>query len=251
VQSWYILLAGHWHLGTFLLSDVLSTIDATNLSLPNERTCRQGSNLVATLRRQNALTVANLSLASIHSVKDKVATEDFHFALSSAALLTEPWTVVFVRSLCRAGYILVQLVASDPNEWERAQARRRCGDCIEGLWYLGRKSDMAFLAARYLSNMLEEAIRDVITRTTAEEEGSDTLPTVSSHFDTDTSPGTDAAIPGYQQPFESLGDFPPWFADDMMGSSQPDYKLNECNVLDLELPSDVDSAALWDFSPQH
>jgi hypothetical protein len=250
VQSWYILLAGHWHLGTFLLSDLLSTIDETNLSLPNERTCRQASNLVATLRRQNALAVADLSLASIHSVKSNEASEDFHFALSQAALLTEPWTVVFVRSLSRAGYILVQIAASGPSEEERNQARRRCGDCIEGLWYLGRKSDMAFLAARYLSDMMEEAIHDTSIWTAFEEEGSDSIPTVSSQFDTNPSPETEAANTGYQQPFGSIGAFPQWSVDDLMGSCQPDNKLNECDVVNLEIPVDVDSALLWDFSLQ-
>ncbi|XP_014556069.1 hypothetical protein COCVIDRAFT_38304 [Bipolaris victoriae FI3] len=175
IQSWYILLAGHWHLGIFLLSDLLHTIDTAALSLPNERACRLAANLVATLRRQNALAVADLSLASIHSAaqseEDFAAAaaaaaggvrSEFHFALSEAALLTEPWTVVFVRSLCRAGYILVSIAAStDSTREEREQARARCGDCIEGLWYLGRKSDMAFLAARCLSNMLDDAVMEM------------------------------------------------------------------------------------------
>jgi hypothetical protein len=249
VQSWYILLAGHWHLATFLLSDLLSTIDTTNLSSQNERTLRQSSNLVATLRRQNALAVADLSLASIHSVKNKETAEDFHFALSQAALLTEPWTVVFVRSLCRAGYILVQIAASDPIEEERDHAIRRCRDCIEGLWYLGRKSDMAFLAARYLSDMLDEAIRDTSARTTMEEMGSETTP-LSSQFDTNTSPGTDAGIRAYQQPFDSIGAFPLWSDADLMGSCQPGGKMNEGDMLNLETPLNVDSALLWDFSLQ-
>lgn len=250
VQSWYILLAGHWHLGTFLLSDLLSTIDATNLSSPNERTCRQASNLVPTLRLQNALAVADLSLASIHSIKDKEASEDLHFALSQAALLTEPWTVVFVRSLCRAGYILVQITAADPSQEERDQAKRRCGDCIKGLWYLGRKSDMAFLAARYLSDMLEEAIRDTSARTVFEEEGSDGMHTVSSQADTDPSRGTDAAMPAYQQPFDSIGAFSQWSVNDSMGIRQPGNKADECDVLNLETPINVDSALLWDCSLQ-
>jgi hypothetical protein len=110
---------------------------------------------------------------------------------------------------------------------------------------------MAFLAARYLSDMLDEAIRDLITRTTCAEEGSEGIPTVSSRFDTDPSPGMDAAIPGYQQPFDSLGVFPPWSADDMISSFQPGDTLNECDVSDLELPLNIDSAALWDFSPQY
>lgn len=170
VQSWYVLLAGHWYLGTFLLSDLLATIDANLLSSPNERICRQASDLVAMLRKQNALAVADLSLASIHNSTQGESFGDFHFALNQAAHLTEPWTVVFVRSLCRAGYVLVQIAASNPSEEERDQARRRCGDCIEGLWYLGRKSDMAFLAARGLSHLLDEANVNTPARTMFQEE---------------------------------------------------------------------------------
>jgi len=204
---------------------------------------------VDTLRRQNALAVADLSLASIHSVKEKEGTDEFHFALSQAALLTEPWTVAFVRSLCRAGYVLVQVVASETIEEERDQAIRRCRDCIEGLWYLGRKSDMAFLAARYLSDMLDEAIRDSSARTMAEEMGSDSA-TVSSQFGTNSSPGTDGGVPVYQQPFGSIGAFPSWSDADLMGSCQPGTKIDEGDVLNMETPLNVDSALLWDFSLQ-
>ena len=255
VQSWYILLAGHWHLATFLLSDLLSTIDATKLSLPNERTFRQKSNLVATLRRQNALAVADLSLASIHSASQNESAEDFHFALNQAALLTEPWTVVFVRSLCRAGFALVQIAADDPGKEERQLARHRCGDCIEGLWYLGRKSDMAFLAARCLTDMLDEAIRDSTTASNMaqpayEEDGSDGMGTASSQLDTDPSPQTVAEMAGYQQPFEQVAAFPEWSAADLMASCQVDGGLGECEVLNLQTPLELDSAALWDFSLQ-
>jgi len=34
-------------------------------------------------------------------------------------------------------------------------ALQRSEDCVEALWYLGRKSDMAFLAARVLTKALE------------------------------------------------------------------------------------------------
>jgi hypothetical protein len=237
-----------------LLSDLLATIDnananntATSLSLPHERACRQASNLVATLRRQNALAVADLSLASIHGIagqtedgdnnnndeeeeeekEEKVsaststsasasargvgskakapappppppsARPEFHFALNQAALLTEPWTIVFVRSLCRAGYILVQIVAASTasSADERAQARVRCADCIEGLWYLGRKSDMAFLAARCLSSMLDEAVSETNTTTNTNTSKNTTTKTTT----TATTEDEDEDDDGYEQ----------------------------------------------------
>ncbi|EOA82460.1 uncharacterized protein SETTUDRAFT_140552 [Exserohilum turcica Et28A] len=246
VQSWYILLAGHWHLGVFLLSDLLSTIDETRLSLPNERACRQVSDLVTTLRKQNAYAVADLALASIHSAQGEVA-EEFHFALNQAALLTEPWTIVFVRSLCRAGHILVQTTAADSSEQERSHAATRCADCIEGLWYLGRKSDMAFLAARCLSSMLDEARREAAALTTAtattntaattaiptpEDEASDDIPTAASYHLDDESTPRDVAEPldfPQQPPGTTAANsnpaidcstfFQPWSVADIMGGT--------------------------------
>ncbi|KAI8932226.1 hypothetical protein NX059_011105 [Plenodomus lindquistii] len=162
VQSWYTLIAGHWYLGTFLLSDLVLEIDSTHLSLPSQRSSRQASNFVSSLRRRNALSVADLSRSSVGSSSSKA--QDFHFALNQAALLTEPWTVVFVRSLCRAGYILAEIALSNASLQETGHVRRRCGDCIEGLWSLGRKSDMAFLAARFLSDVLgQEKKVDVVS----------------------------------------------------------------------------------------
>jgi hypothetical protein len=106
---------------------------------------------------------------------------------------------------------------------------------------------MAFLAARYLSDMLEEALQDAGTRTVFEEEGSYSVPTVSSQLDSNFSPGTGAVNAGYQQPVDS-GAFPQWSVNDLMGSLQPGNKLNECDMLNLETPLDADSALLWNFS---
>lgn len=237
IQSWYILLAGHWHLGIFLLSDLLHAIDSAALSLPNERACRLAANLVATLRRQNAVAVADLSLASIHSAtqsEEEFAAaaaaaaggvrSEFHFALGEAALLTEPWTVVFVRSLCKAGYILVSIAAStDSTREEREQAQSRCGDCIEGLWLLGRKSDMAFLAARCLSSMLDDAVMEMGSRSAAtttttattedEDEGGRT-----SASEKSPAPGAGAA-PMIAATAHSTSFFQNWGIDDIMGDT--------------------------------
>jgi hypothetical protein len=111
------------------------------------------------LRHRSALAVADLSRSSIHGSRSEA--EDLHFALNQAALLTEPWTVVFVRSLCRAGYFFADIATTELNSLEAEEASRECRDCIEGLWYLGRKSDMAFLAARFLSDMLATMKHDL------------------------------------------------------------------------------------------
>ena len=134
------------------------------------------------LRRRSALAVADLSRSSIHCSHSEA--EDLHFALNQAALLTEPWTVVFVRSLCRAGYFFADIATTELNALEAEESRRQCRDCIEGLWYLGRKSDMAFLAARFLSDMLGTMTQDL------------TVPEVSEHVSTLLSGGHEGFIVG-------------------------------------------------------
>ncbi|USP74041.1 uncharacterized protein yc1106_01315 [Curvularia clavata] len=285
IQSWYILLAGHWHLGVFLLSDLLYTIDTVRLSLPNERACRLASHLVATLRRQNALAVADLSLASIHSAKAEDGNDDagagghakadFHFALNQAALLTEPWTVVFVRSLCRAGYILVQLAGSiDSSVSERSQARTRCADCIEGLWYLGRKSDMAFLAARCLSSMLDETVSETETvgarGESVSEKGEGEDGGASGGEYQGQSPGDVNAAAQFAPATEAGGSsfFEPWSMADIMGDGgdagpagpagagyhqDGDTQLPlppNCDALAFEPPLDLDESTVWNFNLQ-
>lgn len=158
IQSWYILLAGHWHLATFLLADLIKVIDNTNMSQPTERKARQLSHLVAKLRQENARAVSELSRASLHGSQGRSfpKSHEFHFAVNKAALLTEPWTVVLIRSFSRAGYILAKAAVTESQSLFVHQARHRCDSCIEALWFLGKKSDMAFLAARLLANMLNQ-----------------------------------------------------------------------------------------------
>jgi hypothetical protein len=249
VQSWYILLAGHWHLATFLLSDLLATIDATHLSLLSERLSRQISNLVAVIRRQNALAVADLSRSSIHGSLGEA--QDFHFALNEAALLTEPWTVVFVRSLCRAGYILADLATTDQNGQDRRQAKQRCRDCIEGLWYLGRKSDMAFLAARSLSDMLDEAM-PAVPAPSLLDRGRDNAWSVAESYELDTHGGAEdcVATSHSRQAMDPVGFVPPWALDENIGNGGFGNWLSGCGDGSMDTTLGFDNIPLVDTALQ-
>jgi hypothetical protein len=152
IQSWYILLAGHWHLAAFILADAIDDIDQAGLTSISCRRTRQVSGLTTRLRSQSAFAVSELGRCSRYSYDDLSfsRSKDFHFAVNKAALLTEPWTVVLVRSFGRAGEILAgQLLHDQCNE-----ARQRLQYCIDALWLLGKKSDMALRAARVLSRSL-------------------------------------------------------------------------------------------------
>ncbi|RMD39174.1 hypothetical protein DV735_g5955, partial [Chaetothyriales sp. CBS 134920] len=162
IQSWYILLASHWHLGILILSDLIEKLDDSNMTLPANRTARQTTEFSTTLRLRSVYAISDLGRCSRFSNEDLSFSQspDFHHAVNKAALLTEPWTVVLVRSFAHAGEALVKLVLSRPQPGlfmdsnRLSEARIRLNDCIEALWLLGRKSDMALSAAK----VLQEAV---------------------------------------------------------------------------------------------
>lgn len=155
IQSWYVILDGHWHLAVMLLADVLESIDKCRLGSDITREARQATHLVATLRTNNALAVGGLARASIQG-QDSFMNRHFHDSLSEVAFLVEPWTAVLVHSFAKAGYILLENfdVSAEQNVYTEC-LRQNCEFSIRALQYLGRKSDMAFLVARNLSRSLE------------------------------------------------------------------------------------------------
>ncbi|CZR52726.1 uncharacterized protein PAC_02603 [Phialocephala subalpina] len=164
IQSWYIILAGHWHLGAMLLADVIELVDKAKMSFVSRRLQRRSSHLVTRLRVQNAYAVSDLGKCSCpRSDASFPNFREFHFAVNKGALLTEPWTVVLIRSFAKAGILLLDMMAQGDQESsvhaEREQIIARCEYCIEALWHLGKKSDMAYLAATALSTAFKDERR--------------------------------------------------------------------------------------------
>lgn len=188
LQSWYVILAGHWHLAAMLMADVLEGIDDAGIGVESESEARRASRRVAALKRDNAFAVADLARRSMQGQTHDTSfsrAREFHHAVNGRAFLTEPWTAVLIRSFARAGYILVDLLDADgskpvqqnrttvfpskeaaaaaavatASEKDESGIKARCISCVDALWCLSKKSDMAFLAARALSNSLEERIR--------------------------------------------------------------------------------------------
>ncbi|KAK9454024.1 hypothetical protein V1511DRAFT_511975 [Dipodascopsis uninucleata] len=158
IQSWYIVLAGHWHLAGLLLADILDEIDKEDLGLKSHRKLRQSSLLSSELRKQNAYAISELAKCSCPSDTSTFSqASEFHFALNRVALLTEPWTVILIRSFGKAGYILLDSLPDISSKSTEIEERRdRCEYCIQALWYLGKKSDIAHLAATALLTSLRE-----------------------------------------------------------------------------------------------
>ncbi|KAL4780172.1 hypothetical protein BJX76DRAFT_338758 [Aspergillus varians] len=165
IQSWYVILDGHWHLATMLLADVVETIDNGRLASDLGREARHATDFVSNLRIDNALAVGALARSSLHG-QDPIMLRYFHDSLNEVAFLVEPWTVVLVHSFAKAGYLLLEnLRTPQPGEHMDVLAerfRQNCEFCICALQYLARKSDMAFLVARNLSKALDLKLSRVL-----------------------------------------------------------------------------------------
>ncbi|CBF84528.1 transcription factor alcR [Aspergillus nidulans FGSC A4] len=156
IQSWYVILDGHWHLAAMLLADVLESIDRDSYSDINH------IDLVTKLRLDNALAVSALARSSLRGQeldpgKASPMYRHFHDSLTEVAFLVEPWTVVLIHSFAKAAYILLDCLDLDGQGNALAgylQLRQNCNYCIRALQFLGRKSDMAALVAKDLERGL-------------------------------------------------------------------------------------------------
>ncbi|KAL6237865.1 regulatory protein alcR [Aspergillus navahoensis] len=164
IQSWYVILDGHWHLAAMLLADVLESIDRDTYSDIDH------TDLVTKLRLDNALAVSALARSSLRDQEqcpDKASQmyRHFHDSLTEVAFLVEPWTVVLIHSFAKAAYILLDCLDVDGQRSTLAgylQLQQNCNYCIRALQYLGRKSDMAALVARDLERGLRAKVRGML-----------------------------------------------------------------------------------------
>ncbi|KAL6248709.1 hypothetical protein RBB50_003771 [Rhinocladiella similis] len=168
VQSWYVILDGHWHYGCLLLADTISQIDAEQRTLQIQRDLRRKYGLLAELRRDNARAIARIADASLSEHGPVFPNNpEFHFACNGSAILTEPWTDVLVRAMGSACRIFINWIKSydrpaDPmHRWVRdnttlANLYTQADVCIQGMALLGRKSDAANYTAEVFWKKLKE-----------------------------------------------------------------------------------------------
>jgi len=166
VQSWYVILGSHWHLGCLLLAAMIEQLDAETKTLNLQRSLRRSCALIWELQKENAYAISNLSeVGCAEMAAPFQETADLHFAVNDGALLTEPWTDVLNRALSTASHIFLEWMscwydATEPRHlWvlentNPRDLRNRCEFCINALSMLGRKSDMANLAAKSISARL-------------------------------------------------------------------------------------------------
>lgn len=155
VQSWYVILDGHWHYGCLLLADTIAQVDREEKTLAPQRELRAKCQFLAELRRQNAGAISRIAQASLSEHAPSIPNNpEFHYACNGSAILTEPWTDILVRAMGTACKIFITWLViwdspADPlYGWVRANTSyndlyAQAQACIHGMTLLGRKSDAA------------------------------------------------------------------------------------------------------------
>lgn len=172
IQSWYVCLFGHWLLATLLFADLVDVVAQRGDGYPGRAIQARA------IRKSSVRLISDLARTGTPRHDGGLGElDDFHHAINEGALLTEPWTMILIRSFSRAAVILLeghygysgdgtQDVDADTGfrpegeEEDEVDERgdfQRCTDCVKALWYLGRKSDMARQIANVLGTALQRA----------------------------------------------------------------------------------------------
>lgn len=157
VQSWYVCLAGHWHLATLLLADLIETMDETESGFESRRRERDSLNFIARFREENCRSLSDIArCACLQENSILSQAESNLFSIGQGALLSEPWTDVLVRAFATAGAVLLDpVIVPNGSGLGQDDAFRRAEDCIKALQFLGQRSDKALSAAKMLSAELK------------------------------------------------------------------------------------------------
>ncbi|KAK4935014.1 hypothetical protein LTR10_023855 [Elasticomyces elasticus] len=169
VQSWYVILDGHWHYGCLLLADTIAQLDREERTMEAPRHLRDTCRLIAELRRDNAQAIARIARASLSEYGPSYPdNSEFHFACNGSAILTEPWTDILVRSMGTACRVFINCLSSwddstdSMHDWVVSSTLyddlyAQAVTCIQAMSLLGRKSN----AANYMADVLWDRLRHV------------------------------------------------------------------------------------------
>ncbi|KAL2841675.1 hypothetical protein BJY01DRAFT_236283 [Aspergillus pseudoustus] len=161
IQGWFVCISAHWHLAALMFADLLDFVDENALGHDDAASARKAGQMARRIRLHSARQLADLArIASpeVHNAHLDLGLgvpqlPDFHHAVNEGTLLTEPWTIILIRAFTRAcviflaeadeaaSYAGAALGLSPADEF--GECLDRAGDCIRGLWLLGKKSDMA------------------------------------------------------------------------------------------------------------
>jgi hypothetical protein len=160
LQAWYICMTSHYYLATLLYADAMHQVDSACLGLTSHRFHRESGNVIALLRRHNSLMIASVAHRATPHDDASFPHSDFHHAMNSGALLTEPWTALLIRAFFKATVCLLQDASGPLGQGEiKPKLIRGAEECVRAIKYLGRKSDTAVIAGDILATAIENTIR--------------------------------------------------------------------------------------------
>jgi hypothetical protein len=102
IQSWYVILVGHWQLAYLQVACCIEQIHERKLSESLQQTLQRSSVVVLELPKESVYSIAGLARAFCENgvIDDQdVSSGKFHDAVYYRALLTEPWTNVLSEAL--------------------------------------------------------------------------------------------------------------------------------------------------------
>ncbi|CAK7214665.1 hypothetical protein SEUCBS140593_002258 [Sporothrix eucalyptigena] len=156
IRGWFVCILAHWHLGALMMADVVELVDENHVGSEEAEELRSKAHTVASIRRSSALQLADLARVAtplMGNSDSDPSMPDFHYAVREGTILTEPWTILLIRAFSKAAIIhlreaddIRQQGSADVLGHEGEALRkslRHCEECIQALWYLGKKSDMA------------------------------------------------------------------------------------------------------------
>lgn len=174
-QSWYVILAGHWHLACLRVAKCIEQIDEDGKSDGLRRALRQSSALVLEMQKASIFAIATLARLSCSPSTVSPAVSGggrYQTAMINAVLLTEPWTDVLHQALTLACCTLLSWYycwqdrqwhlhtkATWYRDWvhhntELSDLYMKCSACVDGLMVLSRKSSLAMRSAIVLKTTL-------------------------------------------------------------------------------------------------
>jgi hypothetical protein len=161
IQGWFVCISAHWHLATLMVADLLDFIDENALGSEDATAKRIASQMAQRIRKQSTSELSDLARVGTpptrYSYLGTPQMSDFHHAINEGTLLTEPWTMILIRAFTKACLIsldeaqksLQTHLGSSSHDFE--QHMEHAEYCMKGLWFLGKKSDMAREIAETLS----------------------------------------------------------------------------------------------------
>lgn len=105
IKSWFPCIGIPWHLGCFMLADLIDFVDENGLGLSGAHMDRLDAKTTAEIRMTSAIDLANVAATTIPRDMGGMGVEQlpgFHFAVNESPLLTEPWLVLLIRAFTKA-----------------------------------------------------------------------------------------------------------------------------------------------------